>query len=208
MTPRTIVRNVVLILAAAAYRSELIGKSGPELPAPVFALFDVAAPESAPFPTDIFTVEDASHNTGRRLAHPYPDCTRRPSDCDDLDVLNTLDGWGLQTRVSVPFSGDIDPGTVTSESVFVVSLGSTVSGNPPGGGRINIDDTASSSPRMSSTLGENPSRRQRRSRITQSPLRSGTRLSFERRWRRHTRSAFLRDTSSPPACSRRKRSHQ
>ena len=60
-------------------------------------------PESGPFPSDIFTVEDASHNTGRRLAHPYPDCTQQPSDCDDLDVVNTLDGWGLQTRVSVPF---------------------------------------------------------------------------------------------------------
>ena len=61
------------------------------------------------------------HNTGRRLALPYPDCAVRPSDCDDLAVINTLDGWGLQTRISMPFSGDIDPASVTSHSIFVVS---------------------------------------------------------------------------------------
>jgi hypothetical protein len=137
---RTFVLSVaILVLALAAYGPEVMGKADPEPHTEVLALFALGAPESGPFPSDIFTVEDASHNTGRRLAHPYPDCTLRPSDCDDLDVVNTLDGWGLQTRVSVPFSGEIDPGTVTSDSIFVVSLGSTLPGNPPGGERIGIN---------------------------------------------------------------------
>ena len=74
----------------------------------------------------------------RRLNYPYPDCTLRPSDCEDLDVVNTLDGWGLQTRLSVPFSGAIDVSTVTSDSVFVMSLASTQPGHPPGGERFGV----------------------------------------------------------------------
>ena len=103
------------MLALAAPDSGVIGKADVAPNQDVFALFDLGAPESGPFPSDIFTVEDASHNTGRRLAHPYPDCTQQPSDCDDLDVVNTLDGWGLQTRVSVPFSGE-SICTVTNDS--------------------------------------------------------------------------------------------
>lgn len=105
----------------------------------VFAGFDLGTPENGPFPSDIFTVADPSHNTGRRVAYPYPDCSQRPSDCDDIAVINTLDGWGLQTQISVPFSGDIDPASVTSDSIFVVSLGSTRPGDPPGGERIGIN---------------------------------------------------------------------
>src|SRR5882762_8837853 len=66
----------------------------------VRALFDVARPDTAPFPTDIFTVTDASQNTGRRLSLPYPDCTVRPSDCDDLDVVNALDSCGCKPKPS------------------------------------------------------------------------------------------------------------
>jgi hypothetical protein len=126
-------------MALAAFGPEVTGETDSEPHTDIFALFDLAAPESGPFPSDIFTVEDATHNTGRRLAHPYPDCMRRPSDCDDLDVVNALDGWALQTRVSVPFSGAIDLGTVTSDSIFVVSLGSTLPGHPPGGERVGIN---------------------------------------------------------------------
>ena len=79
----------------------------------VHALFDLDRPETGPFPTDVFTVADPSHNTGRRVNLPYPDCTVRVSDCEDLDVINTLDGFGLQTRISIPFDGSIDPSTVT-----------------------------------------------------------------------------------------------
>ena len=91
----------------------------------VHALFDLDHPETGPFPTDFFTVTHLAHATGRRVNLPYPDCAVRPSDCDDLSVINTLDGFNLQTRLSIPFDGAIDPSTVTSESVFLISLGST-----------------------------------------------------------------------------------
>jgi Bacterial virulence factor lipase N-terminal len=100
----------------------------------VRALFNLHHPETGPFPTDVFTVPDQTHNTGRRVNLPYPDCTIRVSDCEDLAVVNTLDGFGLQTRLSIPFDGSIDVNTATAETVFVISLGSTLdsAGDPPG----------------------------------------------------------------------------
>ena len=91
----------------------------------VRALFDLDHPDTGPFPSDVFTVRDRAHNTGRRVNLPYPDCTVHVSDCEDLDVINTLDGFDLQTRISIPFDGAIDPNTVTSKTVFLISLGST-----------------------------------------------------------------------------------
>ena len=101
----------------------------------VHALFDLSAPVTGPFPSDWFTVADTSHNTGRRVSLPLPDCATRHSDCENVAVLNSLDGFNLQPRLSVPFSGSIDANSVTSDTVFLVSLGSTLSDQgymPPG----------------------------------------------------------------------------
>ena len=101
----------------------------------VQALFDLNAPVAGPFPSDWFTMADNSHNTGRRVNLPMPDCETRRSDCEDIAVLNSLDGFNLQPRLSVPFSGSIDANSVTSDTVFLVSLGSTLSDQdymPPG----------------------------------------------------------------------------
>lgn len=102
----------------------------------VHALFNLDHPDTGPFPSDVFTVADARHNTGRRVNAPYPDCSVRMSDCEDLDVINTLDGFNLQTRISIPFDGAIDPNTVTSQSVFLISLGSTLGGEEDEKGRV------------------------------------------------------------------------
>jgi hypothetical protein len=52
-----------------------------------------------------------------------PDCAVQPSDCEDLTVINMLDGFNVEPRLSIPFDGAIDVTTVTSEAVFLVSLG-------------------------------------------------------------------------------------
>jgi len=93
------------------------------LAAGVQALFDLSAPATAPFPSDRFTVPDHSQNTGLRVNLPRPDCAANPSDCADLDVINTLDGFNLQPRISIPFSGEIDVTSVNSENVYLISLG-------------------------------------------------------------------------------------
>jgi hypothetical protein len=88
----------------------------------IYAAFDLSRPDGGPFPSDIFTVEDATQNTGLRVNYPLPDCSARPTDCDDLEMVNTLDGWGLQPRISIPFTGEVDPTTLNRNTVFVLDM--------------------------------------------------------------------------------------
>ena len=89
--------------------------------------FDLSVPAGSPFPSDRFTVRDWSNNTFRRVNLPKPDCAARPNDCEDIDVLNSLDGFSTQPRITVPFTGDIDPATVDSQTVYLLNLGDTLS---------------------------------------------------------------------------------
>jgi len=98
------------------------------LAAGVRVRFDGSSPSGRPFPSDVFTVRDRTHLTGVRVNLPKPNCATFPSDCADIDVLNTLDGFNLQPRISIPFTGPIDPASVNSSNVFLVSLGSTTRG--------------------------------------------------------------------------------
>ncbi len=88
----------------------------------VHALFALRQPSDGPFPANWYTVNDASNLTGIRVNLPLPDCSVRPSDCDDIGVLNSLDGFNPQPRVSIPFDGTIDLETATSSSVFLVDI--------------------------------------------------------------------------------------
>src|SRR6266545_5237855 len=84
--------------------------------------FDLASVSGAPFPSDLYTVADRHNRTGRRVNMPLPDCSTRPSDCNDLAVVNTMDGFNLLPRISIPFDGPIDPSTVSSATVYLVEL--------------------------------------------------------------------------------------
>jgi len=103
------------------------------------ASFDLSTPQGGPFPSDHFTISDPTQNTGLRIALLKPDCAARPSDCEDIDVLNELDGFNLQPRLSIPFDGTIDVASATSKSVFLVSLGSTLPGGNSGGRVVGIN---------------------------------------------------------------------
>jgi hypothetical protein len=95
---------------------------------PVSVRADASDPLGTVFPSDLFTVHDHGQLTRRRVALPKPDCTTNPNDCFDIDVLNELDGFSLQPRITIPFTGAIDPASVTSETVFLICLGDTGSG--------------------------------------------------------------------------------
>lgn len=84
--------------------------------------FDIGVAAGAPFPTDFFTVSDEEQFTGLRVSLPKPNCAARPSDCEDIDVLNMLDGFNLNPRLAIPFDADIDPASVNSETVFLLAL--------------------------------------------------------------------------------------
>jgi hypothetical protein len=105
------------------------------------ALFDLSTPQGGPFPSDRFTVADASQLTSRRVNLPLPDGAARPSDFADTNVINTLDGFNLQPRLSIPFSGQIDPATVSGNTVFLIKLDDPTSPQEPGGQVIGINQT-------------------------------------------------------------------
>jgi hypothetical protein len=106
-----------------------------------YAAFDLGAPDAGPFPSNRFTVADPAQLTGRRVNLPLPDAAARPSDHADLSVINTLDGFNVQPRLSVPFSGPIDVTTVTSGTVFLIKLNDPVSPAETGGRVVGINQT-------------------------------------------------------------------
>lgn len=113
---------------AVALLVPALASAAPAPPAATEALFNLNAtsmsPLTSPFPSNWYTVPDNTNKTHLRVNLPYPDdCTLHQSDCEDLAVLNELDGFNVMPRLSIPFSGPIDPNTVNSGSVFLVSLG-------------------------------------------------------------------------------------
>ncbi|HEY8724111.1 MAG TPA: Ig-like domain-containing protein [Gaiellaceae bacterium] len=85
-----------------------------------------------PFPTNLDTVADSSQVTGLRVNVPLPPCASFPSDCADDAVLNSLDGFNIQPRIRIPFSGPIDVSTVSSSTIFLVGpAGHVVGINQP-----------------------------------------------------------------------------
>ncbi|PYS98018.1 MAG: hypothetical protein DMF63_18375 [Acidobacteria bacterium] len=105
----------------------------------VHARFSLDSPSGGPFPSDRYTTIDPTQNTGLRIDLPKRDCSVRRSDCEDIDLLNTLDGFNMQPRLSIPFDGPIDVDTVSSSTVFLISLGDTLDLRDGGGRRVGID---------------------------------------------------------------------
>jgi hypothetical protein len=119
-------RRIVVTIACAVAIGFAIRRPSAGVPTDsiVRPLYDVRSPEHSPFPSDRFTVTDANQITGRRVNLPMPaDCAANPSDCEDVALLNQLDGFNMQPRVSIPFTGNIDLSSVTSETVFLQRLG-------------------------------------------------------------------------------------
>ena len=85
-------------------------------------LFNLQSNTQSPFPSDRFTAFDSHQLTGLRVNMPLPNCATRPSDCADLALVNQLDGFNLQPRLSIPFDGAIDVSSVSSQTVFLVKL--------------------------------------------------------------------------------------
>ncbi len=87
----------------------------------VIVQFDPSDPRTGPFPTDFLTVPDSAQITGRRVNLPLPDCGAQPSLCAELSLINQLDGFNVQPRVRVTFSGPVDPATLPN-GIFFVAL--------------------------------------------------------------------------------------
>src|SRR5262249_54238234 len=61
--------------------------------------------------------------TGRRIHLPLVNCREAPSTCDEIKLLNTLDGWSVNPRMTLAFTGRIALDSIERRSAFVLPLG-------------------------------------------------------------------------------------
>ncbi len=92
----------------------------------VAALCFAAPAAAAPrlFPSDEgATVRDPSQRTGKRIALRLPSCTARPSECNDFTLLNRLDGFDVDPRITVRFDRPIDVRRISRRTLFLQRAG-------------------------------------------------------------------------------------
>ena len=78
-------------------------------------------PTIGPYPTDALTTPDSTQKNGMRINLPMPDCTTAPSDCQDVQLINQLDGFQTVPRIRVTFSGPVDVNSI-HHAVYYVAL--------------------------------------------------------------------------------------
>ncbi|MGZ4842413.1 MAG: hypothetical protein ACXV5J_11750, partial [Candidatus Angelobacter sp.] len=110
------VRRTIIFLVAAALLTPALAL------AETHPMFNLQSTTQSPFPSDRFTVFDSQQLTGLRVNVPSPNCATNPSDCADIALVNQLDGFNPQPRISIPFDGAIDVSTVNSNTIFLVQL--------------------------------------------------------------------------------------
>ncbi|HEV3125078.1 MAG TPA: hypothetical protein VG266_10930 [Candidatus Dormibacteraeota bacterium] len=83
------------------------------------------------FPDNFFTIADAAQVTGLRVNFrgagvDYPSCdSTNYSVCDAFAMLNKLDGFDLQPRVTVPLTGAIDLASIGDSDFYITDDGGT-----------------------------------------------------------------------------------
>jgi hypothetical protein len=118
------VASGVTFLAALLFAMPVIGApaSAPARSSSVEARLDLDAESASPFPADWFTVPDRAQRTGLRVSDHLARCVAGASACDDLHLLAELDGFDLDPRLTVRFTGPIDVASVSTRSIFLVRL--------------------------------------------------------------------------------------
>jgi hypothetical protein len=91
-----------------------------------------AAQVQSLFPSDRLTVLDPRQSTGRRVALPLPDCASDGAGCDEVRLLNELDGFSVNPRIAIRFSRPIGLDSLTRASAFIVPLWSEPLPSPIG----------------------------------------------------------------------------
>ena len=119
----------------------LLGVPPAAATAPVHPRFDLTSIDTCPFPSNRFTAPDPDQITGRHVQLPSDCAPSSPlSGCHDIAVLNELDGFNLQPRLSIPFDAPIEWDSVTSQSVFLIKINYSQGGAVlPEPGTIGID---------------------------------------------------------------------
>ena len=106
---------------AAATLAVLLAGAPVLLASGVKVLWSPGDPATGPYPTDFLTALDFTQKSGKRINLPMPDCIAAPSDCQDVELINQLDGFQTAPRILVRFSGPIDPNTLAG-GLYLVPL--------------------------------------------------------------------------------------
>ncbi|GAC1441669.1 MAG: hypothetical protein NVSMB55_10060 [Mycobacteriales bacterium] len=116
----SVVRKLVPLLCSALLLVGIGALAPGQAAAATTTVLSGSTPATTPFPDDRWTVADSSQVSGKRIALPTAGCDAQGrSLCDDLALINTLDGFDLQPRVTIPFSGPVDLLSITPSSVFL-----------------------------------------------------------------------------------------
>jgi dienelactone hydrolase len=102
-------------IARAILAAALLG--GPAVAPPAWATEAIAI-----FPNDRLTTPDPGQLTGRRVALLTPSCPVDPAGCDDVALLNQLDGFSVNPRVAITFDRPIRIESVTRDTAFIVPV--------------------------------------------------------------------------------------
>jgi hypothetical protein len=92
------------------------------------ALLGAAPSLAAPrvlFPSDRLTVRDNRQVTGRRVHLPRPDCQKQRSACDEIRLVNQLDGFDLDPRLAIRFDGPVNLGRAARGITLRIARGGT-----------------------------------------------------------------------------------
>ena len=95
--------------------------TGPAI-APAWIAPAWAVQTTAIFPSDRLTTADPAQLTGRRVALAMPSCPTDPAGCDDVTLLNQLDGFSVNPRVAITFDGPIRVESVARDTAFLVPV--------------------------------------------------------------------------------------
>ena len=83
--------------------------------------YDLSTPDGGPFPSDHWATIDWSQPTGFRVDLPKPDFAVRLSTAP-TSTSSTHSTVSTSSPISIPFTGAIDPSSVSSSSVFLIRL--------------------------------------------------------------------------------------
>jgi hypothetical protein len=85
-------------------------------------LFNPASQEVGPFPSNALTIANSSQKTGLQVNLPPPSgCTplSTATQCVNVELLNQLDGFNLNPRITVCFSAAVNVSTLSNGIFFV-----------------------------------------------------------------------------------------
>ena len=88
------------------------------------------------FPSDRLTTPDPQQATGRRVALPLPDCDADAAGCDEARLLNELDGFSVNPRFAIRFSGDVGLESLNRSTAFILPLSAEPRLAPVGLGQL------------------------------------------------------------------------